>query len=335
MMSFKINDRVAVVIPCYKVKRHILDVISQVPENVERIYTVDDNCPENTGDLIEKECTDKRVKVLRNSINRGVGGAMMYGYQVAIDDGMTILVKIDGDGQMNPSFIDMFVQPILAGRADYVKGNRFFDLETVRQMPKMRLVGNAGLSFISKFSTGYWDIFDPTNGYTAIHSKVADLIPFNKISERYFFETDILFRLNTIRAVVLDLPMVAQYGNEKSNLKISKVALEFGLKHIKNTAKRVLYNYWLRNFSVASIQLFLGLCLLLFGSSFGVLSWYEAASKNILSPVGTVMIAAMSILVGLQFILAFLAYDMNSVPSEPLHPHLNSKLKNSLDTHGE
>lgn len=324
-MSFKLNDRVAVIIPCYKVTKHILDVISLVPKNVARIYAVDDDCPDHSGDFIEKECDDKRVKVLRNPVNLGVGGAMMHGYQIAIDDGMQVLVKIDGDGQMNPSIINLFVQPILCGRADYVKGNRFFDLEAVRQMPKIRLIGNAGLSFMSKFSTGYWNIFDPTNGYTAIHAKVANRIPFEKISKRYFFETDILFRLNTIRAVVVDIPIVAKYADEESNLKISKVVGEFSAKHIKNMLKRIFYNYWLRNFSVASIQLFLGLCLLLFGAGFGILSWYEAVSKNMLSPVGTVMIAAMSILVGLQFILAFLSYDMNSVPSEPLHPHLDSK----------
>lgn len=323
-MSFHLDDKVAVIIPCYKVTKHILHVIEAVPANVARIYAVDDACPDHSGDFVAQHCKDKRVTVLRNSVNQGVGGAMIHGYQAAINDGMAILVKIDGDGQMNPSLIDLFVQPIIRGRADYTKGNRFFNLEVVRQMPFLRLVGNSGLSFMSKFSTGYWNIFDPTNGYTAIHSRVARLIPFTKVSHRYFFETDLLFRLNTLRAVVIDIPMAAQYGDEESNLKISKVITEFFLKNLSNTVKRIFYNYLLRNFSVASLELFLGIALLAFGSIFGATSWYGSMVQGLVTPTGTVMLAVLPILVGLQFILAFLSYDISSVPTEALHPNLNS-----------
>ena len=136
------------------------------------------------------------------------------------------------------------------------------------------------LSFLSKFSTGYWNIFDPTNGFTAIHSKTAKILPFEKISNRYFFESDMLFRLNTLRAVVRDIPMKAVYGDEESNLKISRIFTEFLLKHIKNSLKRLFYNYFLRDFSIASIQLVLGLFFLLFGIFFGILSWYEAETTQ-------------------------------------------------------
>ena len=147
----------------------------------------------------------------------------MTGYRVALDDGMDIMVKIDGDGQMAPELLPDFVAPILAGEADYTKGNRFFDLEQVSQMPTVRLLGNAVLSFFNKISSGYWNLFDPTNGYTAIHRDVAACLPFGRISRRYFFESDMLFRLNTLRAVVVDIPMHASYGDEVSNLRISKV----------------------------------------------------------------------------------------------------------------
>ncbi len=151
-------------------------------------------------------------------------------------------MKIDGDGQMDPSLIPVFVFPIAAGEADYAKGNRFFDLETIRIMPKVRLFGNAVLSFMCKLSSGYWNLFDPTNGYTAIHADVARRLPFDKISRRYFFETDMLFRLNTLRAVVVDVPMEAKYGNEESNLKISRIVGEFFAKHVRNFLKRIFYN---------------------------------------------------------------------------------------------
>jgi len=323
-MPVNFEEKIAVIIPCYKVTKHILGVIETIPENVARIYAVDDACPNRSGDFIQENCKDKRVIVLRNVHNQGVGGAVMHGYQVAINDGMEILVKIDGDGQMNPFLIDLFVEPILKGRADYTKGNRFFNLEVVRQMPFVRLVGNSALSFMSKFSTGYWNIFDPTNGYTAIHARVVNLIPFDKVSHRYFFETDLLFRLNTLRAVVVDIPMAAQYADEESNLKISNVIIEFFIKNLKNTFKRIFYNYLLRNFSVATLELFFGFVLLAFGSIFGAFSWYASMSQNLVTSTGTVMLAVLPILVGLQLILAFLSYDINSVPSEALHPNLKS-----------
>ncbi|WP_254050953.1 glycosyltransferase family 2 protein [Zoogloea sp. LCSB751] len=311
--------RVAVVIPSYKVKRHILDVIGRIGPECSRIYVVDDCCPDGSGEFVRQNCGDPRVVVLQNEVNQGVGGAVMHGYQVAIRDGMDIFVKIDGDGQMDPALIPDFIEPIVAGEADYTKGNRFFDLEEIHAMPKVRLFGNAALSFITKLSSGYWDLFDPTNGYTAIHRDVARHLPFGKISRRYFFETDLLFRLNTLRAVVVDVPMDAHYGDEVSNLKISKVAGEFLLKNIRNFGKRIFYNYYLRDMSVGSIELPLGVLMMLAGGIFGAYHWIQSASRGLTTPAGTVMLAAIPLLMGLQFILAFVAGDMASVPRRVLH----------------
>jgi dolichol-phosphate mannosyltransferase len=321
-MQFQLKDKVAVIIPCYRVTKHIINVINNIPAEVAAVYVVDDACPDGSGALVDKFCSDQRIKVLYNAQNLGVGGAMITGYLAAADDGMQILVKIDGDGQMDPTLIDLFVRPILTHSADYTKGNRFFKLETVKEMPKSRVFGNAALSFMSKFSTGYWNIFDPTNGYTAIHASVAQLLPFEKLSKRYFFETDMLFRLCTLRAVVVDIPMTARYADEVSNLEISRVWKEFFIKHISNTVKRIFYNYWLRNFSAASLQFALGLVLFFFGLTHGLTNWYVSTSAQVETPIGTVMIATLSLLFSLQLVLAFLSYDINSVPSDPLHPKL-------------
>lgn len=207
----------------------------------------------------------------------------------------------------------------MTGEVDYTKGNRFYDLEEIRAMPRVRLFGNAVLSLMSKLSTGYWDLFDPTNGYTAIHADVARHLPFAKISKRYFFETDMLFRLNTLRAVVVDVPMSAKYGEEVSNLKISKIIGEFLFKHVRNLFKRIFYNYYLRDMSLASLELPLGLLLLMFGTGFGGYNWYESAHLNVVTPAGTVMLAALPILMGMQLVLAFLGNDIGSVPRRPRH----------------
>ena len=318
-MSTIQHDAIAVVIPSYRVTRHILGVIAGIGSEVSRIYVVDDKCPDGSGALVRNTCQDPRVTVIEHEQNQGVGGAVMTGYQAAIADGMKIIVKIDGDGQMDARLIPLFVAPILHGEADYTKGNRFFDLEQIGAMPPMRLFGNAVLSLMTKLSSGYWDLFDPTNGYTAIHADAARHLPFNKISRRYFFETDMLFRLNTLQAVVADVPMDARYGYEVSNLKISKIVTEFMVKHVRNFGKRIFYNYYLRNMSLASIELPLGLLMFAFGAVYGVSHWFESARAGIETPAGTVMLAALPMLMGGQLVLAFLANDIASVPKRPLH----------------
>jgi len=316
---------IAAVIPCYRVTQHVLQVIAAIGPECSRIYAVDDACPDASGAFIEAHCHDPRVSVLRNDKNRGVGGAVMTGYRAALADGMEVIVKIDGDGQMDPSLLPAFVAPIVAGAADYTKGNRFFDLEGLNAMPTERLIGNSLLSLFSKLSAGYWDIFDPTNGYTAIHRDVLQRLPLHKISERYFFESDMLFRLNTLRAVVLDVPMTAKYADEVSNLKVSKVAGEFLRKHARNFSKRIFYNYYLRDMSLASIELPFGILLVLFGLIFGSVNWIISDQAGVPASTGTVMLSVLPLLMGVQFILAFLAYDIANVPRRVLRSIAFSK----------
>lgn len=313
---------IAVVIPCYRVTAHILDVVSRIGPECRLIYVVDDCCPDGSGDFVARHASDSRIRIVRNPTNLGVGGAVLAGYRAAIHEGAEILVKIDGDGQMPPELIRRFVAPITAGIADYTKGNRFFDLAAVQCMPTERVVGNAVLSFVAKFSTGYWHIFDPTNGYTAIHARVAAHLPFERISRRYFFESDLLFRLNTLRAVVVDVPMVARYGDEVSNLRIRLIIGEFLRGHLRNFAKRIFYNHFLRDLSPASLQLVLGAILLAAGTTFGLIEWHELSEAGATATAGTVMLAALPVLLGIQLLLAFLMWDMQSTPRLPIHPYL-------------
>jgi glycosyltransferase involved in cell wall biosynthesis len=312
-----VDFKICVVIPCYRVTLQIAKVIEAIPPLVSKIIVVDDCCPDHSGEFVKQHCVDARVEVIRNPINQGVGGAVLAGYRVAAKSGADVVLKIDGDGQMDPALIPAFIEPITSGRADYTKGNRFFDLEQISQMPALRIMGNSGLSFFSKISTGYWRVFDPTNGYTAIRASIIHNIPHHKISSRYFFESDMLFRLNCLQAVVEDVPMHAKYGDEQSNLVISRVFSEFLIKHIKNTMKRLVYNYFLRDFSVASLELVAGLVLLAFGICFGLRSWSVSMHGSFASS-GTVMLAALPVLLGIQFLLAFMSYDISNQPKLPI-----------------
>ena len=313
---------IAVVIPCYRVRDAILDVLAGIGPECERIYVVDDACPEGTGKHVEQHCGDPRVKVLFHAENRGVGGATLTGYRRAIEDRADVLVKLDGDGQMDPSQIPRLTRPILEGEADYTKGNRFYDLDAVRRMPRARLVGNAALSFVAKLSSGYWNVFDPTNGFTALHARVARALPLHKVSAGFFFESDMLFRLGTLRAVVREIPMEARYGDEHSNLRIGRVLWEFPLRHAVNTGKRIAYGYFLRNFSLASVELVAGLLLAAFGTWVGARAWLESIEVGVPATSGTVMLAALPIVLGAQLVLAFVGHDVQDVPRDPIHPQL-------------
>jgi dolichol-phosphate mannosyltransferase len=305
------KDKIAVVIPCYKVSRHIQSVIFGIPSGVNLIYVIDDCCPEETGKLVQSKQLDIRVKVIILPRNQGVGGATIEGISRAISDGADIIIKIDGDGQMDSSLIPMFIEPILSREADYTKGNRFYEPEKLSQMPIIRLLGNTGLSFLCKISTGYWDIFDPTNGFFAINARVASIIPWHKISKRFFFESDLLFRLNMIRAKVVDIPICPIYKDEVSNLNPWKEIPRFFVGHIRNFIKRIIYTYFIRDFNIASVEFLLGIPLLLFGFFYGISNWTFSAPA---ATAGTVMLSALPMVIGFQCLLSFLNYDTQSMP---------------------
>lgn len=240
---------VFIVIPCYNVKNKIYKVISRSLKYADKIIIVDDKCPERTGNYVKNKIKNKKILVIFNNKNLGVGGATMVGYRAAIKLNAKIIVKMDGDGQMNPYYISNLVKKIKEGKAGYCKGNRFFNKSIVNKMPLIRLVGNFFLSFLGKFSTGYWNIFDFTNGYTAISSRVLKKISFSNVSKNFFFETDFLYNLYLKNTKVIDINIPAIYNDSKSNLKISNVFLYFLGGNIKNFLKRVYLMHLKKNFS--------------------------------------------------------------------------------------
>jgi len=260
---------------------------------------------------------DDRLIFIFHEQNQGVGGAVISGYKSAYADGAHVIVKIDGDGQMDPRLISVIAKPVLEGHADYSKGDRFDSLESLFGMPKVRIFGNAILSIWAKLSTGYWSMTDPTNGFTAIHRKALGAINLDKIRRTYFFESDILFRLNIANCVVADVPMAAVYGDEKSNMRILKVIFEFPWRHTVNLWKRIFYRYYLREWNVGSFELPLGAFLLVFGAWFGLTSYFNAVAVGAATTAGQVTGSAVALILGVQLLLSFLSYDVQSEPRIP------------------
>lgn len=311
------SNKIAVIIPCYKVKKSIFHVLESIPSFIDIIYVIDDNCPELSGDFVRK-LNLPNVKVIFNKKNLGVGGAIINGYHQAYKDKIDIAVKIDGDGQMDPTIIKNFINPIILGEADYTKGNRFFSYETFKEMPIVRIFGNIVLSFLTKASSGYWKITDPTNGYTAINLSLVPFLHLNKINKRFFFESDMLFRLGILSAMVLDIPMYCKYQDEESNLKVTKIVAPFLFFNLANIIKRIFYKYYLRDFNVFSVILPIAISLMFFSFYFLYHLFVTYYIANLPSPIGSLFILFFSFFISLQMFLGFIFYDVNSTPNKSI-----------------
>jgi glycosyltransferase involved in cell wall biosynthesis len=306
---------VSVIIPCYNVARHIEKVIANLPDQIDYIITVNDNSPDETEAIILgllKE--NKKIIYLKHDINQGVGGAMLTGFKKSLDLNCDYTIKMDGDNQMDPSYIPALLKPLIENKADFTKGNRFRDFNALKKMPVGRRIGNLGLSFLIKAASGYWNIFDPTNGFFAIRNETLQSFNFKKIHKRYFFESSMLIELYHVNAVVHDVPMKARYGDEVSGLSKTKTLFEFPPKLFMAFIRRVILKYFLYEFNIASLFLLFGLPLFIFGIIYGVVNFIKYTSEKIPAPTGTVVIPTLLITLGFQLLLAAANYDTTNYP---------------------
>jgi glycosyltransferase involved in cell wall biosynthesis len=248
------KHNIAAVIPCYRVEREIESVLCAVPPYIKHIIVVDDASPDSTAELVTYAAkSDKRISLIRHPSNICVGGAMITGYRKALELGAQIIVKMDGDGQMDMDHLPQLLSPLIDGQADYTKGNRFRDFKSLQKMPLIRRIGNMGLAFLSKAATGYWTLFDPTNGFNAIRSEVLAQLSLEGIDPSYYFETSMLAHLYLQGAVVKDVPMPARYQSEVSNLLVHRVLFEFPFKLLATFFRRLVLKNFIYDFSMASI----------------------------------------------------------------------------------
>jgi len=307
---------IAVIIPCFRVRKQVAELIAGIGPEVDSIFVIDDHCPEKSGEHVRQVVSDPRVEVVSHRTNQGVGGAVITGFEAALAKGADIVVKLDGDGQYDPALIPVLVSPIVDGLADCAKGNRFFRLENLSQMPASRIVGNAALSFVNKLVSGYWDIMDPTNGLVAIHANILRQLPLAKLDRRYFFESDLLFRLGTVRAVIRDVPLQAFYRDEQSGLSITDTLFSFPAKYMNRLFKRLFYSYFLRDFNMGSVSLLVSCPLILSGAIYGVTKWLASIETGVPATAGMVMISGIQLLVGLNFLISFINYDIGNTPRQ-------------------
>lgn len=309
-----VEPKVGVVIPAFMVQKDTLtQVIRTIPERAAHVIVVDDGCPRGSGAVAEGLQLD-RVTVVRNKCNMGVGGAVIAGYRQALELGCEIVVKMDGDGQMDPAHFDRLIEPLANGAADYAKGNRFRDFKALAQVPRLRLFGNALLSFLVKIASGYWNIVDPTNGYTAIHRQTIGRLDLDKLSKGYFFESDMLINLGLAGLVVRDVDMPARYGKEESSMSLWRVALGFPILLLRGLCKRILLRYFIFDFNMASVYLLIGLPMFVGSIIFGAIEWWDSIVTSTPKSAGTIMLVALPIIVSFQMLLQAVQIDIDAVP---------------------
>ncbi|HKY63400.1 MAG TPA: glycosyltransferase family 2 protein [bacterium] len=307
------GKRIAVVVPAHNEERHIAEVLRTMPEYVDHILVVDDASADRTS-AAAAEVQDPRVEVLRNTRNLGVGGSVLRGYERAIELDADIAVKMDGDGQMDPDFLSELLDPLLGGEVKYTKGNRFLAGEALQAMPTHRLWGNIGLTFFNKLASGYWNVFDPQNGYTAINVRTLTGLDRSKIHSGYFFENDMLVHLNLLHSRVIDVAIPARYGDEKSDLNPFKVGLSFPFLLLRRFFYRIYQKYVLRDFSPIALFLGLGGLLFLWGTFLGFYLWIKAIYTAVPSPTGTIMLSLLPLILGFQLLLQAIVLDIQETP---------------------
>lgn len=315
---------IGVVIPAFRVEAHIEQVVRGVPSFVRSIIVVVDASPDATYERVAA-LKDPRVTLLKHDQNRGVGGAMQTGLREALRQELELVVKMDGDDQMDPSQMARLLQPLIAGKADMTKGNRYEHIAALKSMPAVRIVGNAALTFLVKLASGYWNLFDPANGYIAVRSDVLRRLDLARLHRRYFFESGLLIQLGILRAVIQDVAIPARYGDEKSSLSIPRTVFGFPPRLLWGFTRRLFWRYYVYDFTAVSIYLLLGVPALAWGVVYGLVVWLEVLETHKDATAGQVMLSAMPIILGVQMLSQGLALDIASVPKQPLSPPLDAR----------
>ncbi len=312
------------IVPCYKSSNIAPTVVKDLIQYVDFVICVDDNCPEKTGLLIKNNIKSDKLKVLFHTKNMGVGGATKTGINYAQKIQAEIIVKIDSDGQMDPKNIPQLIEPIKNKTSDFTKGNRFRNIDVLVSMPKIRLIGNILLSFITKLSTGYWELFDPTNGFIAMNAKILNRIQYTKTDNRYFFETDLLFRCGLYDVLVSEIEIPTVYKNENSGLNPLLEAFRYSFSHVVIFLKRIIYQYFLIDFNPGSLSIFLGSLGIIYTFFSGLRSIIYYKNLNIETPLGMKILFLTTAIISMQLIISFIYYDSNQ---RPLRRQLKSLYK--------
>jgi glycosyltransferase involved in cell wall biosynthesis len=301
----------AVVIPAFNAASTIQSVVNSIPSYVDWIIVIDDASQDDTLETL-RQLMDPRVMVIDHDQNQGVGGAMVTGFKIALDLKADLIAKIDADGQMDPGYLDRFARAAMLHQCDYVKANRFGHISALPAMPRVRLAGNLILTFLTKFTSGYWNVFDPQNGYVMITRIMLKRLDLAKIDKSYFFENSMLINLNIVRARIGEIYLPAQYNRENSSMVLRRIIFSFPGKLLRGLIYRIYHKYVFRSLSPFALLFIFGFMAMVWGSVWGGIAWWNSYVTGITATTGTVILALLPLLLGWSSLLQALVLDVES-----------------------
>lgn len=304
------DKTIGVVVPAFNEELLIGDTLRSIPEYVDKIYVVDDHSRDRTAEIAKTFANnDPRFKCISHEGNKGVGSAIITGYKKALDDEIEITAVMAGDNQMDPKNLIQLLDPIVEGKADYTKGNRLLYSEFRKGMSKWRTLGNTMLTFLTKMASGYWQLMDPQNGYTAISNRALKRINPDTIYPWYGYCNDLLVKLNVFGFKMMDVVMPARYGKEKSKIKYAPYMLKVSWMLLKNFFWRLKMKYIWFSFHPLVLFYIFGILLTPIGILGGIYSVYYKVFLG-----GDVFIrgilSLLLFMIGLQFLSFAMFYDM-------------------------
>ena len=300
-----------VVVPAYDEEALIAATLAAVPPLVDRIIVVDDGSTDRTRERA-LELGDPRVEVLEHERRSGVGAATLTGYRRALDDGLDVVVVMNGDNQMDPGDLPTLVEPVARGELDYAKANRLATGQAWQLIPKTRFFGNAILSMLTKVASGYWHVADSQSGYTVVSREMLGQLDLDHIYTNYGFPNDMLVHLNVWNARVRDFPSRPIYGvGERSNMRYRHVVPRIAWLLVRGFFWRLWEKYVKRDFHPLVFFYVMGFIATVSGVLLGlVVVGYRIAGYSI--PIATVVLVALLVISGLQFTLFAMWFDMES-----------------------
>ncbi|XDD51550.1 glycosyltransferase family 2 protein [Leptospira sp. WS92.C1] len=311
------KQKISLVIPAYNEQKLIEPTLSNVPKVIDKIYVVDDCSPDQQNDVI-LNCAkkDKRIQLLKHTVNQGPGGAIITGYLQSAEDGFDITIVVGGDHQMDLSEVSHFLDPIIDGEADYVKGNRFIldKLEdTLSKMPKSRLLGNILITALTKIASGYYKTMDVVEGYTAISRRAILTINWKRAWKRYGYPMDFLIRMNAYGFKIKDVPRTAIYlpGERQSQIKGFQYAMKVSPMLLKNFLWRLKFKYIYRDFHPLVMFYYFSFFLIPVGLLSGITLAvdYFFYGGHFVTPSRSIF-TALLLISGFQFLLFAMLFDM-------------------------
>ncbi|MFH1045747.1 MAG: glycosyltransferase family 2 protein [Candidatus Omnitrophota bacterium] len=307
------GKKIAVVIPAYNEQRLIKPTLENVPKLIDKVYVVDDASSDSTPEVVREIAQrDNRIELIRHKVNQGPGQAIINGYKRSSADGYDIAVVVGGDFQMPLEQVTNFLDPLIKGNADYVKGNRFMmEGNAFEDMPKIRLIGNTIISLLTKISSGCYRIFDVVDGYTAITKTVIDTVNWNQAWKRYGYPMDFLARINAYGFRIKDVPRRAIYltGERQTQIKGLKYALKVSPMLIRNFFWRLNKRYIFSDFHPLVFLYYGGLILVPAGIAVGI---YIIVLKlaGVFPSGATAIFCALLLNIGIQSLFFAILFDM-------------------------